>query len=185
MWKKEESTRFNVYSYCVIASQQDVCLFDFLRLFSLRLQSLHLPPTGQRLTIWCLANLNCPQKNPNLTSNLIYVDDDVCERKSIFLNSPRFTWKTDSSLVPFIDLWLCTHNPSGIPAIKGVPHHRGSPVCPFRQLDTSNARQCCEKEPLQLAGCQNRWWWKGGKRESFTDTLPRRKDTGGATSQQA
>lgn len=56
------------------------------------------------------------------------------------------------------------------------------------QLDTSNAQRSHEKEALQLAGCENRWWWRGeewGERGSFMDILSRGKEAGGAASQQA
>lgn len=43
-----------------------------------------------------------------------------------------------------------------------------------------------EKEALQLAGCENRWWGGGGgERGSFMDILSRGKEAGGAASQRA
>lgn len=59
-----------------------------------------------------------------------------------------------------------------------------------QQLDTSNVQRSHEKEALQLAGCENRWWGGGrgggrGERGSFMDILSRGKEAGGAASQRA
>lgn len=40
--------------------------------------------------------------------------------------------------------------------------HTPQTILNVRSLDASNTQQRHEKEPLQLAGCENRWWRKEG-----------------------
>lgn len=48
-----------------------------------------------------------------------------------------------------------------------------------RQLDTSNVQRSHEKEALQLAGCENRWWGGGGEREGLFHRHPVKGKRGG------